>query len=100
VDKLEKKLVEFCNELRKSFEGVDKEIKDVGKKYYLYDRTKWLKQEWNRDDDEYFSVKDTDEETLRIYLIQRVLFGQIIFEDENGKIVDRKSKDWKDTLNE
>lgn len=88
VDKLEKKLVVMCNELRKSFEGVDEEIKNVGKKYYVYDRRKWLKKDYNKNDT--IDIDDTDFESLRTDMIQMVLFGQQIFEDDNGKVMDRK----------
>ena len=33
---------------------------------------------------------DTDFESLRTDMIQMVLFGQQIFEDDNGKVMDRK----------
>ena len=88
MDKLEKKLVVMCNELRKSFEGVDEEIKNVGKKYYVYDRRKWLKKDYNKNDT--IDIDDTDFESLRTDMIQMVLFGQQIFEDDNGKVMDRK----------
>ena len=88
VDKLEKKLVVMCNELRKSFEGVDEEIKNVGKKYYVYDRRKWLKKDYNKNDT--IDIDDTDFESLRTDMIQMVLFGQQIFEDDNGKVMDRE----------
>jgi hypothetical protein len=73
--------------LRKSFDDVDEEIKNVGKKYYVYDRRDWLKKDYNKNDKD---IEDTDFESLRTDMIQMVLFGQQIFEDDNGKVMDRK----------
>ena len=74
--------------LRKSFDDVDEEIKNVGKKYYVYDRRVWLKKDYNKNDT--IDIDDTDFESLRTDMIQMVLFGQQIFEDDNGKVMDRK----------
>ena len=74
--------------LRKSFDDVDEEIKNVGKKYYVYDRRDWLKKDYNKDDT--IDIDDTDFESLRTDMIQMVLFGQQIFEDNNSKVMDRK----------
>ena len=83
-NKLDKMLIH----LRKSFDDVDKEIKNVGKKYYVYDRRVWLKKDYNKNDT--IDIDDTDFESLRTDMIQMVLFGQQIFEDDNGKVMDRK----------
>ena len=82
-NKLDKMLIH----LRKSFDDVDEEIKNVGKKYYVYDRRDWLKKDYNKNDKD---IEDTDFESLRTDMIQMVLFGQQIFEDDNGKVMDRK----------
>ncbi len=73
--------------LRKSFDDVDEEIKNVGKKYYVYDRRDWLKKDYNKNDKD---IEDTDFESLRTDMIQMVLFGQQIFVNKEDKVMDRK----------
>jgi hypothetical protein len=88
VKNIRNKLDKMLIHLRKSFDDVDKEIKNVGKKYYVYDRRVWLKKDYNKNDT--IDIDDTDFESLRTDMIQMVLFGQQIFEDDNGKVMDRK----------
>ncbi len=87
LKRVRKKLDKMLIHLRKSFDDVDEEIKNVGKKYYVYDRRDWLKKDYNKNDKD---IEDTDFESLRTDMIQMVLFGQQIFEDDNGKVMDRK----------
>ena len=82
-NKLDKMLIH----LRKSFDDVDEEIKNVGKKYYVYDRRDWLKKDYNKNDKD---IEDTDFESLRTDMIQMVLFGQQIFVNKEDKVMDRK----------
>jgi hypothetical protein len=88
VKNIRNKLDKMLIHLRKSFDDVDEEIKNVGKKYYVYDRRVWLKKDYNKNDT--IDIDDTDFESLRTDMIQMVLFGQQIFEDDNGKVMDRK----------
>ena len=89
-----KTLQDFCEEyvlnLLGSFEGVDDEVKNVGKKFYLYDRMKFVKTtEMNDGLDNVEDLKDTDEESVRTLIIQEGLFKQQIHSDKDGRIVNR-----------
>jgi hypothetical protein len=87
LKRVRKKLDKMLIHLRKSFDDVDEEIKNVGKKYYVYDRRDWLKKDYNKNDKD---IEDTDFESLRTDMIQMVLFGQQIFVNKEDKVMDRK----------
>tara|TARA_Y100000310_G_C20362244_1_gene659535 strand:- start:366 stop:665 length:300 start_codon:yes stop_codon:yes gene_type:complete len=87
VKNIRNKLDKMLIHLRKSFDDVDEEIKNVGKKYYVYDRRDWLKKDYNKNDKD---IEDTDFESLRTDMIQMVLFGQQIFVNKEDKVMDRK----------
>ena len=56
LKRVRKKLDKMLIHLRKSFDDVDEEIKNVGKKYYVYDRRDWLKKDYNKNDKD---IEDT-----------------------------------------
>ena len=87
LKRVRKKLDKMLIHLRKSFDDVDEEIKNVGKKYYVYDRRDWLKKDYNKNDKD---IEDTDFESLRTDMIQMVLFGKQIVVNKEDKVMDRK----------
>ena len=92
-------LQSFCEDyvisLLSEFENIDDEVKNVGKDYYLYDRTEWVKTEEDRyginDNDGKTMIDDTDDETIRTHIIQKGLFNQIIH-SKDGKVLDRHKR--------
>jgi len=63
-------------------------IKNVGKRYYEYDRSEFIKSLKGNDVREKY---DTDIETLSTNIIQMILFNRIIYTDENN--VDTRTKE-------
>lgn len=81
---------DYVIQLLGEFEGIDIDIQNVGKEYYLYDRVDWVKVDEYRDG--YENISDTDDETIKTLILQKILYKHIIHSDENGKILNRKKK--------
>ena len=86
---IQSKCEDYVIQLLGEFEGVDIDIQNVSKEYYLYDRVDWVKVDEKRDG--YENISDTDDETIKTLILQKVLFKQIIH-SENGKILNRNKK--------
>ena len=81
--KIPKRYRMVLKDLFDDLDGIQDDIDNVGKDFYMYDRFEFLKQPSMRDDINN-EVEDTDRETIKTLVIRR---GEkhIIMNDENGR---------------
>ena len=76
----------------------NKDVENVGRQYFEYDRPKYLRDKYYRVEDDIYW---TDVETIRVLLVQMFLFNQQIVEDEwTDEVIDRFTRVDTKVLNE
>ena len=82
---------QILKDLIENIENHTELIKNVGTRYYRYDRSDFIKflddDDWSKEKEMY----DSDIETLSTEIIQMILFNRIIYSDEDG--VDIRTKE-------
>ena len=87
LSKYKKQIFKIIDQLKDVAEDIEDDLLKVGPEYYYYDRIKFLKTYVKEKGN---PIKVLDIETLRTLILQSVLFGQHIFEDDKGNVIKRK----------